>query len=192
MNNALTKKISYRAAQTDQDLEQILSLQKQNHYTAISPETLDKEGFVYAEHTPELLKTMAAYSPQIIAVSDGKVIGYTLSMTPDMKDHISSLTPMFEQFDQCIYKGKPLRHHPFVVGGQVCVAEGFRGMGVFAGLYHTLAHQVQDRCNLCVTEIARRNPRSLRAHQKIGFEIINTYPAQGETWDIVAWDITAQ
>ncbi|HWD88951.1 MAG TPA: GNAT family N-acetyltransferase [Mucilaginibacter sp.] len=182
--------IVYRAAQTDADFEQILSLQRTNHYTAISQEILDREGFVYAEHTLEQLKTMAEHSPQIIALAGEKVVGYTLSMTSAMKDHISSLTPMFEQFDECIYKGKPLHDHPFVVGGQVCVAEGFRGMGVFAGLYHALAEQVNDKYRICVTEIARRNPRSLRAHQKMGFEVIRIYSVQGETWDIVAWDIT--
>jgi GNAT superfamily N-acetyltransferase len=183
--------ILYHAAQTDADFEQILSLQRKNHYTAISQETLNKEGFVYAEHDLDLLKTMSGYLPQTIAVIDGELIGYTLAMTSVMKDHIASLTPMFEQFDQCNYKGQPLRDFPFVVGGQVCVAEGFRGMGVFAGLYRALADQVNDKYRLCVTEIARRNPRSLRAHQKIGFELIRTYPAQGETWDVVAWDIMA-
>ena len=182
--------IIYRAAQTDQDFEGILSLQRQNHYTLIDQDTQDKEGFVYAEHTLELLKTMSGYLPQTIAVKDGKVIGYTLAMISAMKNHIASLTPMFEQFDQCIYKGKPLREYPFVVGGQVCVAEDFRGIGVFAGLYHALADQVKGKYELCITEISRRNPRSLKAHQKIGFEVIRTYPAQGEIWDIVAWDMS--
>jgi hypothetical protein len=181
--------IIYRAAQTDADFEGILSLQQQNHYKLIDEDTQAKEGFVYAEHNADLLKTMSGYLPQTIAVADEKVVGYTLAMTSDMKDHISSLTPMFEQFGLCTYQGKPLCDYPFVVGGQVCVVEGFRGMGVFAGLYHALAEQVEGQYRLCITEIARRNPRSLKAHQKIGFEVIETYPAQGEIWDIVAWDL---
>lgn len=181
--------ISYHAAQTDQDFEGILSLQRQNHYKLIDEDTQDKEGFVYAEHNLDLLKTMSGYLPQTIAVANGKVVGYTLAMTSVMKDHIIALVPMFEQFDQCFFKDKPLLDYPFVVGGQVCVAEGFRGAGVFAGLYRALADQVKDKYQLCITEIARRNPRSLRAHQKIGFEIIRTYLAQGEIWDVVAWDL---
>jgi len=179
--------IVYRAAETDADFEGILSLQRQNHYTLIDQETQSKEGFVYAEHDLHLLKTMSEYLPQTIAVADGKVIGYTLAMTSVMKDHIVALVPMFEQFDQCVFQNKPLLDHSFMVGGQVCVAEGFRGAGVFAGLYHALADQVKDKYQLCVTEISRRNTRSLRAHQKMGFEIIRTYPAQDEIWDVVAW-----
>ncbi|HVS92152.1 MAG TPA: GNAT family N-acetyltransferase [Mucilaginibacter sp.] len=181
--------ISYREAQTDFEFGQLLSLQTKNHYTTISRETQDKEGFVYAVHTLEILQTMSAHAPQIIAMADGALVGYTLAMTPDMTNTVDSLTPMFEQFDRCFYQGKPLSDYPFIVGGQVCVAEGFRGMGIFAGLYHALAARVKDRYRLCVTEIAQRNPRSLRAHQKIGFEIIRTYPDAGEIWDVVAWNM---
>jgi hypothetical protein len=182
--------IVYKAAETDSEFEQILALQKQNHHTTISRELQDKEGFVFAEHTLEKLKTMAAHIPQIIAIADSQVIGYTLAMTSAMKEHISSLTSMFEQFAQCEYGAKPLLDYSFVIGGQVCVAEGFRGMGVFPGLYHVLADHVKGKYKLCVTEIAQRNPRSLKAHQKMGFEIIRTFSDEKETWDIVAWDMT--
>jgi L-amino acid N-acyltransferase YncA len=80
----------------------------------------------------------------------------------------------------------------FVVGGQVCVAEGYRCMGIVSGLYHALAHHAGAKYRVCVTEIARRNPRSLKAHQKMGFKVINTYPAQNEIWDVVAWDMTQE
>ncbi|MBS1526169.1 MAG: GNAT family N-acetyltransferase [Bacteroidetes bacterium] len=182
--------ISYRAAHTERDFEQLLSLQRKNHYTTISRETQDKEGFVYAEHTIGLLKEMSAHAPQIIAMVGDQLVGYTLAMTPDMKEAVPSLTPMFGQFGQCFYKGKPLDSYPFIVGGQVCVAEGFRGIGIFPGLYHALAAHTGNRFRLCVTEIAQRNQRSLRAHQKIGFEVIQTYSDSDETWDIVAWEMT--
>jgi len=183
--------ISYRAAKTDADLEQILLLQRSNLYTIISQEIQEREGFVFAEHDIEKLKIMSAEVPQIVATIGDHVIGYTLAMTSLMKDHIPSLTPMFEQFALCIYEGQPLISYPFVVGGQVCVAEDFRGMGVVSGLYHALADHVKDKYRLCVTEIAQRNPRSLKAHQKMGFKVINTYPAQNEVWDVVAWDMKA-
>jgi hypothetical protein len=181
--------ILYRAAATDADFEQILSLQRSNLYTIISRDVQDKEGFVFAEHNIEILKTMAAHLPQTIAVANDRVIGYTLAMTSFMTHHLPSLTPMFEQFDKCLYKDQPLLNIPFIVGGQVCVAEGYRGMGLVSGLYNALANRVKGKYKLCVTEIARRNPRSLKAHQKMGFEVIRTYPAQNEIWDVVAWDM---
>jgi len=179
----------YKVAETDSDFEQILSLQKLNHHNTISREVQDREGFVFAEHTLEKLKTMSEHVPQVIAVADGQIIAYTLAMTTSMKDHIPSLTSMFGQFRECQYQHKPLLDYPFVIGGQVCVAESYRGMGIFPGLYYALAKHTKGKYRLCVTEIAQRNPRSLRAHQKMGFEIIRTFSDDKETWDIVAWDM---
>lgn len=181
--------ILYRAAATDADFEQILALQRKNLYTIISKEVQDKEGFVFAEHNIEILKTMSAHLPQTIALVNDQVVGYTLAMTSSMTHHLPSLTPMFEQFCNCLYKNQPLLSYPFVVGGQVCVAEGYRGIGMVTSLYQALASQVKGKYQLVVTEIARRNPRSLKAHQKMGFEVIRTYPAQNEIWDVVAWDM---
>jgi RimJ/RimL family protein N-acetyltransferase len=47
----------------------------------------------------------------------------------------------------------------------------------------------QER-DLCVTEIATRNLVSIRAHEKMGFEIISRYADPGEEWVIVAWDLS--
>jgi|SRR6185312_10563891 len=182
--------ISYRAAETDADFGQILSLQESNLYTKTSRELQDREGFVFAEHDIGILKAMSAHVPQTVAVADGRVIGYTLAMTPEMKYQVASLIPMFEQFELCTYLGHPLSNYPFVVGGQVCVAEGYRGLGIVRGLYNALANQVKGKYKLCVTEIAQRNPRSLKAHLKMGFKVIRTYAAQNEVWDVVAWDMT--
>jgi hypothetical protein len=36
-----------------------------------------------------------------------------------------------------------------------------------------------------VTDIARANHRSLKAHQKVGFEVIHAIEYEGLTWDVV-------
>ena len=101
-------KIVFLVAAADQHFEQILQLQKQNLVGAIDKERMTQEGFVFAEHTMSLLKTMAAHLPQVIAVSDGKVIGYNLAMPVSMKNEIPGLVPMFAEFERSTYKGKPL------------------------------------------------------------------------------------
>ena len=74
--------------------------------------------------------------------------------------------------------------------GQICVAEGYRGMGIFDGLYAKHKENLSARFELCVTEIAKRNTRSLAAHKRVGFEIIHEYydTIYPELWEVVAWD----
>jgi hypothetical protein len=176
-------------ASSDQHLQQILALQQRNLFRTLAPEQQAVEGFVFAEHTLPILRRMAAQSPQAIAVADGRVVGYCLSMTLSMQDALPSLRPMFEQFGRCRWRDRPLGDHRFIVGGQVCVDRDFRGQGLLARLYDQVRISLPDPCDLCVTEVATRNVVSLRAHLKMGFETISTYSDGREEWAIAAWDL---
>jgi GNAT superfamily N-acetyltransferase len=188
----MSNEVTLQPAFSDAHFEGILELQRRNLYVAVSAEQQAQEGFVFAEHDFQLLKKMASYLPQVIALYDGKVVGYNLAMTSAMQDELKSLTPMFNEFKKSSYKGKPLAEYQFMVGGQVCVDKDFRGQGLLSKLYHETRSQVQSNYQLCVTEIAQRNLRSLQAHQKMGFEIIRTYRDEKELWDIVVWDMRSK
>ena len=181
--------ITLGKASEDEHFKQILQLQRENLYNRISEDQQEQQGFVFAEHTIELLKTMAAELPQVIALNNNKVIGYNLAMTSDMKTQLPSLIPMFAEFEKCTYKGQPLVSYNFIVGGQVCVSKDFRGHGLLAKLYHETRDQLPSGYRLCVTEVSVRNSKSLRIHEKMGFEVIGTYHDGVELWNIIAWDL---
>lgn len=183
--------INTSIASTDQHLEQILELQRRNHLKALPVEVQSTEGFVYAEHTLPLLRKMAALSPQAIALSQGRVVGYCLSLPESLKGEVASLVPMFEQFGRCAHRGRALGSYRLLVGGQVCVDRDHRGKGILSRLYRQLRESAGSAYELCVTEIATRNQVSLRAHERMGFEVISRYADAGEDWAVVAWDLAA-
>ena len=180
--------IIFDIASTDQHFEQILQLQKQNLFRSISAEQQAQQGFVFAEHTVPLLKMMAAQLPQVIAVSSGKVIGYNLAMPVSMRNEIPSLVPMFDQFERSEYRGKPLSTYSYIVGGQVCVDKDFRGQDLLRRLYHETRNRLSPGYQLCVTEVSARNIAGLKAHHKMGFEVISTYHDGIELWKVVVWN----
>ncbi len=181
----------FDVASTEQHFEQILQLQKQNLFSVISEEQQAQQGFVFAEHTVALLQMMAAHLPQVIAISDGRVIGYNLAMPVAMKNAMPRLAPMFAEFERSQYRGKPLSAYRFMVGGQVCVDKDFRGQGLLRRLYHETRDRLPAGYQLCVTEIAVRNRVSLEAHLKMGFEGVSTYHDGKELWQVVVWDLEA-
>jgi L-amino acid N-acyltransferase YncA len=72
--------------------------------------------------------------------------------------------------------------------GQVCVAEQHRGKGVFESCYAFYKRIYKGFYDFVITEIASNNLRSLRAHNKIGFEEIYTYVSSYEQeWIVVLW-----
>lgn len=181
--------IVFEIAATEQHFAQILQLQKQNLFREISEAQQAQQGFVFAEHTMPLLKMMAAHLPQVIALSDGKVIGYNLALAVTLKHALPSLEPMFIAFEQSQYKGRPLGTYHFMIGGQVCVDKDFRGQGLLRKLYYETRNRLPPGYQLCVTEVAVRNDISLKAHEKMGFEVVSTYHDGTELWNVVVWDL---
>ncbi|HKA22211.1 MAG TPA: GNAT family N-acetyltransferase [Blastocatellia bacterium] len=181
--------IVFDVANTEEQFNQILRLQQENLVNLISEEQQARHGFVFAEHTLALLKRMATYLPQVVALSDNKVVGYNLALHVSMKNEVPKLIPMFHEFEQSKYKDRPLVTYKFMVGGQVCVDKNFRGQGLMSKLYHETKNRLPSGYELCVTEVAARNIISLKAHEKMGFEVVNTYNDGKELWNVVVWNL---
>ncbi len=182
--------IQYTVVRDARELEQILALQAQNLPSAISPEQAREQGFVTVRHTVEVLRRMNAVFPSVIAKDGDTLAGYCLIMLRMFAPDVPILAPLFERLATLSWRGHPLRNGRWFVMGQVCVAEAYRGQGVFDGLYRHLAEVCRAHFDFVVTEVAERNVRSLRAHQRVGFETFHIYddPTTGERWHIIAWD----
>lgn len=179
---------TYGPSVDDDHLQQIMTLQKINLPRSISTEEAREQGFVTVDHDMETLRDMNTPYGHSCAWAGSEMIGYALVMETRFQDRIPVLIPMFELLDGIPWNGKPLKDWRYFVMGQVCVAKPFRGQGVFSGLYHDMRNRLANHFDLVVTEISIRNPRSIRAHEKVGFENIYEYvdPA-GEHWVVVGW-----
>ncbi|MCY7352464.1 MAG: GNAT family N-acetyltransferase, partial [Cytophagaceae bacterium] len=126
--------------------------------------------------------------PHVVVFGEGQLAGYALSTTVGICQENPLLRPLTERLDTLEIAGKPFRENEYYVMGQICVAEAFRGQGVFDGLYQTHQSLYAKQFDCLVTEISLQNTRSLAAHRRIGFEIINEFSDDSDRWAIVAWD----
>ena len=180
--------IRFTTAKTESDLTEILTLQKENLPQNLSSDEARSQGFVTVSHSFELIAEMNAKNPHIIAKSNDKVIGYALVMLEHFKNKIPILIPMFDQINNLNYEGKKMSNVPYFIMGQVCIAKPFRGKGIFKGLYEKMKIEMSNKFDLVITEVATRNIRSMKAHEKIGFKTIKEYATEdGEQWAIIAW-----
>jgi GNAT superfamily N-acetyltransferase len=175
-----------------QDLERILALQRDNHRDRVSPEEAQQEGFVTVAHTLPVLEAMHAIAPSVIARDGAALAGYALVMPVEARRLVPLLEPMFQMFERLTWRGRPLADWSYYVMGQVCVARSHRGQGVFDALYREHRASYAGRYDLCVTEIATRNTRSMRAHARVGFEPVTVYRDDQDEWAVVAWDWTSR
>ncbi len=171
-----------------EDLEGIRHLQLANLKGEISPCEAAKEGFVTASYPLECLQQMHAAHPSVVAKSGDRVIGYALVACSEIRNCNELLQYFFEMADDIIYQGRPMRDYKYVIVGQLCVAKGYRGRGIVDQMYNFYRITLSSKYDLCITDVAGDNPRSLRAHQKSGFNVIDEVFSDGVTWSIIVWD----
>lgn len=171
--------VNYDRATSGKDLREILELQARNLPDQLSEAAREREGFLTVSHSYELLEKMNGVCPHVVARDQGRVVGYALCMHPDFSDQIPILFSMFEMIRAC------LGDSSFMVMGQVCVDQDYRGKGIFRGLYRKMKEALSSQCELIVTEVDGRNKRSLEAHLAVGFRVLKKYQSHGRDWHLI-------
>lgn len=179
-----------RGARKDDDLRQILDLQGANIRETLDENERASQGFVSLRHDLGLLREMNEPWPHVIATTTGdrgeEVVAYALVMLERFRGRLPLLDPMFERFDSIAFRGRPLREWRWYVMGQVCVAKAHRGRGLVERLYEAHRAQMASSFDLTVTEVDLANPRSLRAHARAGFEVLDEYRSDdGREWAVI-------
>lgn len=174
--------------ESEEELLGILKLQEENYVKNIPSEQKESNGFVTVKHDLPLLQKMNDAVQQIIAIEEERVIAYALVMRKELRDAIPVLVPMFDMFNQIEYQGKKLSEHSFYVMGQICIAASHRGSGLFQALYTKHKEVYSDKFDLCITEVSSSNLRSMKAHEKVGFQTIHTFSDKTDEWNILVWD----
>jgi GNAT superfamily N-acetyltransferase len=170
------------------DLEQILALQRDNLAPALSPDEARAQGFVTVQHNLDILERMHALAPSIVARDGERIAGYALAMPLETQSYLPILDSLFQLLGTLSWRGRRLPELSHYVMGQICVAKEYRGQGVFDALYQGHRAEYATRFDLLVTEIATRNTRSLRAHERVGFVPIHYHADHVDDWVIVGWD----
>ena len=182
--------ISTQLVRQDSELEGILHLQRQNLRQHLTEEEAADQGFLTAEYSLEYLHQMHRVHPSVIAVDEDKLAGYALVVERSVGSGHPLLEDLIAEVDRLQYRHRPLRSSAYVVVGQLCVARDYRGVGLVPQLYQRFRESLQGQYEYVITDISCANRRSLKAHLKVGFQVIHTFLFEGGEWDIVLWDWT--
>jgi len=172
----------------DAELQQILDLQQQNLPKNISAEELRSQGFVTFQHDLKTLQQFHELAPSVIVKDDDKVIAYALTVVNEARYIFPPMESMFKLLETLQWKNKPFSIYSYYEMGQVCVSKDYRGKGVFEMLYQQHKESYSGKYDLLVTKISTNNHRSLRAHEKVGFEIALIEKDDLDEWVVVVWD----
>jgi ribosomal protein S18 acetylase RimI-like enzyme len=177
-----------KLVETEQEIIGLKQLQTNNLRRLIGEEEAMKEGFVTSEYALSLLQQMHEIHPSIIVKEGEEVVGYTIVTNKEVYGAHPELDHLFNTLDATEYKGALLKNSNYILIGQVCVAKSHRGQGWVPKMYDYYKSLHAKNYQYLVTDISQANKRSVRMHQKIGFETIGVIEQVGTGWDIVLWD----
>ena len=171
---------------SEKDLEAIIGLQSINMEDALQDGEIFSEGFVTIRYDVPTLATICGSHHHIIAFDGSVLAGYALVLLREKANLVPFLEPMMGVLKGISYRGGNLMDFSWFIMGQVCVAKAFRGKGVFENLYNAMKLGYQSDFSLIITEISGRNTRSIRAHEKVGFQTLHSFKDDtGGDWYIV-------
>jgi hypothetical protein len=170
------------------ELQQILHLQQQNLQANISSEELKSQGFVTFQHDLKTLQQFHELAPSVIVKDDTNVVGYALTVVNEARHIFPPMESMFLLLETLQWKGNPFHSYRYYEMGQVCISKDYRGKGVFEMLYQQHKKSYSNKYDLLVTKISTKNHRSLRAHEKVGFQTILVEKDELDEWAVVVWD----
>jgi hypothetical protein len=183
--------VSIKLVSNEEELKGIQTLQQQNLRKNLSEKEAEEQGFLMAEYSIDFLQKMHDAAPSVIAVSEGKVVGYSLVALKSIREEHPLLADLFKTIDQLQFQSKDLSRLNYVVVGQLCVGKGFRGIGLVDSMYQYYKDCYAKEYQYLITDVAKANQRSLKAHKKTGFQVIDELSFEGIGWDIVLWDWNA-
>ena len=173
---------------TEEELKAIHRLNQQNLKAHLSPGEMKEEGFVTWLYPLALLQNMHRLAPGVIVKDGDKVVGYALATPKEASVFHPDLQNMIRHLEDVMYTGKPLSAYRYYCMGQICMDKSYRGKGLVKLLYEQHKKTYSPQYDLLITEISTSNPRSLRAHEKIGFKTAHIYRDAMDEWNVVIWD----
>ena len=170
------------------DLLQIKVLNEDNLKINLSQQDQLKYGFVTLEYNIELLLKMNNIEKSIVVREDNKVVGYAIVTNKTVYGLNKLFDDLIDRVKTLTYCHNNLSNVEYALVGQLCIKKNYRGKGLVKKIYEFYKQEYSKKYKYLITDIDERNKRSLSAHLKSGFQIIDNFYWGESYWNIILWD----
>lgn len=173
---------------TLKDIPAVSQLQQKYHISTINVE--DKpDGFVTTLFTEEqFMKLIEEENGLAIACDNGKVIGYAMAASWGYWSEWPLFQYMITDLPNTTYLGNVLTTENSYQYGPICVHKDYRSTKVFPNLFEFSRTQMIKRYPILITFINQANPRSFKAHTKLGLDVIKSFEFNNNQYYELGYD----
>jgi hypothetical protein len=162
-----------------EELYQLDDLQKRNLRSDLDLSERSA-GFLSGAIAREDIIAMNRDLAVIVCLDKSELLGFLCASSLDFNRKLPLPAKMIDRLGVIDFHGRKIDSLDSFVAGPVCVEKDKRGQGIFSGLYENLFVTTKDRFDLAVSLIDITNEPSLKAHQKIGYEIVDMFGHDGQ------------
>lgn len=179
--------MDYRNANVE-DISLVSKLQQKYHINYISKE--DKvDGFVTTLFSENQLKKLIEEENGLFIACDGdEIIGYAMAASWDYWSEWPLFQHMIKDLQYTEYMGKTLSLENSYQYGPIAIHRDYRGSDVFPNLFEFCRIEMNKKYPILITFINKMNPRSFKAHQKLGLDIIKEFEFNNNQYYELGYD----
>tara|TARA_B110000014_G_C20055716_1_gene549456 strand:+ start:46 stop:612 length:567 start_codon:yes stop_codon:yes gene_type:complete len=180
--------ISIGKVENYSDLLQIRELNQNNLINNLSRKDELEYGFVTLNYNMELLKDVNKIQKSIVARDNDKIVGYAIVIDKTVYGLHKLFDDLIDRLSTISFNSKKLKNVNYALVGQLCIKKEYRGMDIVKKIYDFYKKEYSKKYQYLITDIDEKNKRSLSAHLKIGFQIIDNFSWGDSNWNIILWN----
>jgi hypothetical protein len=167
------------------DFDGIVKLQDLNLASNITDDQ-KKDGFLSAAFSAQQFQSMDNDGCVIAGLDGESVKAFLCSSTPMFNLPFPLPAAMIERFSSIDLGGRSLSNQQVLITGPVCIDQSVRGQGVLEKLYEALYKELFGQYDAAVVFVSKENPRSIKAHEKLGLNVVDEFDFGGKNYVIMA------
>lgn len=168
----------------EKDLPLVVALQDVNLASNLSSEA-KRDGFLSGAFTEEQFAAMNEDVGVLVCYCEEHLAGFICVGSIDFNRPFALPGAMIKALSTLLYQGKSVTSYQCVIAGPVCVASAHRGAGLFGLMYDELHQILPKEVELITTLVSRANPRSIRAHEKVGMVTVGGFQFRDDDFVIM-------
>ncbi|CAM4113178.1 GNAT family N-acetyltransferase [Flavobacterium antarcticum] len=171
------------------DITQILSLQELYLFRNLN-EQERLEGFVTTPFTTEQIEEAIEQRGLFIAQNeDLKVVAYAFAASWTYFAQWEIFNYMVSRFPSLSFQGDEITTENSFQYGPVCIDKKYRGTGLLPLIFEEMRLELLKKFPISITFINKINPISEKAHKKLGWEIVDEFEFNSNSYIGLALDM---
>ncbi len=179
--------MEYRMAK-ESDIEGVLALHKKYHVDTVSEEDR-ADGFVTTQFDGELLRELIHREKGLFVAEEGdRIAAYVMAASWGYCSRWPLFQHMIERLGEVTFLGQTLTCDNSYQYGPVCIDGEYRGTGVLERIFDLARKEMGRRYPILVTFVNKKNPRSARAHSRMGLTVALEFEYRGNAYYEYVYD----